>query len=64
VPNEGPPNAWSDGDAYDAYVGRLSRLVARDFLSWLKVGDELRWLDVGAGTGALSFPSPVTARSP
>jgi SAM-dependent methyltransferase len=52
--NDGPPDAWSDGDAYEAYVGRWSRLVARDFLAWLAPGDGLRWLDVGAGTGALS----------
>jgi SAM-dependent methyltransferase len=28
--------------------------VAREFLLWLAAGDDLRWLDVGAGTGALS----------
>lgn len=26
---------WADGEAYEAYVGRWSRLVARDFLRLL-----------------------------
>lgn len=45
---------WADGDAYELYVGRWSRLVARHFLRWLDAGPRLRWLDVGCGTGALS----------
>ena len=45
---------WASGDAYEPYVGRWSRLVARDFLAWLAVPAESRWLDVGCGTGALS----------
>ena len=52
--SERPADTWSNGDAYEAYVGRWSRLIARDFLSWLGPSDRLRWLDVGAGTGALS----------
>jgi SAM-dependent methyltransferase len=52
---------WSDGDAYEAYVGRWSRLVARRFLSWLAPGDHLRWLDVGSGTGALSTVIAATS---
>jgi SAM-dependent methyltransferase len=34
-------------------VGGWSRLVAREFVSWLAV-DGGRWLDVGCGTGALT----------
>ena len=45
---------WADGDAYELYVGRWSRLVARDFLTWVGAGPGRRWLDVGCGTGALS----------
>jgi SAM-dependent methyltransferase len=45
---------WASGAAYEAYVGRWSRLVAREFLSWLNVPAGKRWLDVGCGTGALS----------
>jgi SAM-dependent methyltransferase len=45
---------WGSGNAYEPYVGRWSRLVARRFLGWLGVPDGGRWLDVGCGTGALS----------
>jgi SAM-dependent methyltransferase len=45
---------WNAGDAYEPYVGRWSRLVAADFLDWLPVPANARWLDVGCGTGALS----------
>jgi len=45
---------WSSGDAYEAYVGRWSRPVAREFLAWLGVSYGGRWLDVGCGTGALT----------
>jgi SAM-dependent methyltransferase len=51
---ERPADTWSDGSAYEAYVGRWSRHVAADFVAWLGGGPQLRWLDVGAGTGALS----------
>lgn len=45
---------WSGGIPYEQYVGRWSRLVAREFVDWLAVTDGLRWLDVGCGTGALT----------
>ncbi|MGW3606009.1 class I SAM-dependent methyltransferase [Micromonospora sp. NPDC005161] len=45
---------WADGDAYEAYVGRWSRLVAADFLRGLDVPPGRHWLDVGCGTGALT----------
>ena len=58
---------WASGAAYEPYVGRWSRLVAREILAWLAVPPEGRWLDVGCGTGALSAtilaaagPSTVT----
>jgi SAM-dependent methyltransferase len=47
-------DAWEGADQYEAYVGRWSRPVARDFISWLGVPVGSRWLDVGCGTGALS----------
>ena len=45
---------WASGVAYEPYVGRWSRPVAREFLNWLNVSAQSRWLDVGCGTGALS----------
>jgi SAM-dependent methyltransferase len=45
---------WAAGDAYEPYVGRWSRLVARQFLDWLAVPARCSWLDIGCGTGALS----------
>lgn len=45
---------WASGDAYEPYVGRWSRLVAAEFLDWLNVPVQRRWLDVGCGTGALT----------
>lgn len=47
-------DVWALGDAYEPYVGRWSRLVAREFLEWLAVKPGQRWLDVGCGTGALT----------
>ena len=44
---------WTSGDSYERYVGRWSRLVARDFIAWLDLPPQLRWLDVGCGTAAL-----------
>lgn len=45
---------WASGAAYDPYMGRWSRRVAAEFVAWLGVPPESRWLDVGCGTGALS----------
>jgi SAM-dependent methyltransferase len=46
-------DVWASGDAYEPYVGRWSRLVARQFVAWLGVPADRGWLDVGCGTGAL-----------
>ncbi len=55
-PGQAIPQAdkWDSGATYEAYVGRWSRPVAREFLDWLHVPPASRWLDVGCGTGALS----------
>ena len=42
---------WGSGDAYEQYVGRWSRPVAREFLEWLNVEPGLRWGDVGLWDG-------------
>lgn len=47
-------DVWASGDEYEPYIGRWSRLVAREFLAWLGAPPNSRWLDVGCGTGALS----------
>jgi SAM-dependent methyltransferase len=47
-------DAWQAGDSYDAYMGRWSRVVAPRFLDWLVPAQDLDWLEVGCGTGALS----------
>ena len=46
-------DTWESGSPYEQYVGRWSRRVAPQFLSWLNVPPGRRWLDVGCGTGAL-----------
>jgi ubiquinone/menaquinone biosynthesis C-methylase UbiE len=58
---------WAAGDAYEPYVGRWSRLVARELLRWLALPPGSAWLDVGCGTGALSqtileFASPGSVK--
>jgi SAM-dependent methyltransferase len=45
---------WAGGSAYEDYMGRWSRLVAREFVTWLPIAPFGRWLDVGCGTGALT----------
>lgn len=46
--------AWAQGDAYEAYIGRWSRRVAAEFVDWLGVPPQREWLDVGCGPGALT----------
>jgi hypothetical protein len=48
-----PKDVWASGDAYEPYVGRWSRLIARQFIAWLRVPPDKTWLDVGCGTGSL-----------
>lgn len=50
----GASDVWASGDAYEPYIGRWSRLVAREFLAWIAAPPGSRWLDVGCGTGALT----------
>ena len=47
-------SVWASGGAYEPYVGRWSRLVAREFVEWLGIPPAASWLDVGCGTGALT----------
>jgi len=50
--NEKPDN-WNNGDPYEYFMGRWSKLMAVEFITWLTPGKNLSWLDVGCGTGAL-----------
>jgi SAM-dependent methyltransferase len=45
---------WNDANLYESYVGRWSRLVGSKFIGWINQNDNLTWLDVGCGTGALT----------
>ena len=54
MPDGVPRDAWTDGSAYESYVGRWSRGIARRFLRWIAVPPGAVWLDFGCGTGALS----------
>ena len=49
-----PKDTWSAGKLYEPYMGRWSRLVAKEFLAWLQVRPDADWLDVGCGTGAIT----------
>jgi SAM-dependent methyltransferase len=49
-----PLETWNSADAYEQWVGRWSRSVAREFIRWLAVSTQLTWADIGCGTGALA----------
>jgi SAM-dependent methyltransferase len=53
-PKPKPNDRWSAGDAYELYMGRWSRQLARVFLDWLRPEPAGHWLEVGCGTGALT----------
>jgi SAM-dependent methyltransferase len=48
------PALFSDGKAYERFMGRWSRLAGDQFLDWLALPKDLRWLDVGCGNGAFT----------
>jgi SAM-dependent methyltransferase len=45
---------FDDGDAYEDFMGKWSRLAGDAFLDWLSPATGLRWLDVGCGNGAFT----------
>ena len=49
-----PGDRWVTGDAYEAFMGRWSRPLARLFVEWLRPQPLADWLEVGCGTGALT----------
>jgi SAM-dependent methyltransferase len=69
--NQQLSDTWERGNPYEQYVGRWSRRVAPEFLSWLRIPAGRKWLDMGCGTGALCAaivdccsPSSVTGVEP
>lgn len=50
----GLQDVWATGDAYQRYMGRWSRLVARQFIPWLNRPPGACWLDIGCGAGAVT----------
>jgi len=48
------PIRFTDGAAYDRFMGVWSRLAGQDFLDWIAPQPGLRWLDVGCGNGAFT----------
>jgi len=66
-----PKITFTDGEAYDRFMGRWSVAVGRQFLDWLAPPKAARWLDVGCGTGVFTqliteqcAPSAVAAVDP
>jgi SAM-dependent methyltransferase len=51
--SESAMETWGTGISYERYVGRWSRGIALEFLTWLELPSDQIWGDVGCGTGAL-----------
>ena len=47
-------DSWTVGSAYEDFMGRWSRCLATQFVSWLCIPPGVHWLDVGCGTGSLA----------
>jgi len=48
-------------DVYDSYVGRWSRKLAQPFMDFAGLADRERVLEIGCGTGSLTFAMPARA---
>lgn len=62
---------WAAASTYEHFMGRWSRILAREFLGWLNAPPRQHWLELGCGTGALTTairtseePASVTACDP
>jgi SAM-dependent methyltransferase len=47
-------DSWAAGSLYEDFMGRWSRRLATQFVSWLHIPRGVHWLDVGCGTGSLA----------
>jgi hypothetical protein len=51
---------FSDGTAYEQFMGRWTRAIGTIFLDWLAPPIDARWLDIGCGqTAVLRYRSRV-----
>lgn len=48
------PTRFTDGEAYESFMGRWSRLAGGTFLDWLDLAPGMELLDVGCGNGAFT----------
>jgi ubiquinone/menaquinone biosynthesis C-methylase UbiE len=62
---------FTDGAAYEQLMGRWSRRVGDVFVQWIGAPPNLRWLDIGCGTGVFTeqvvrdcAPAAVTGIDP
>src|SRR5262249_37891502 len=51
----GKKEKWTSGDAYEIWMARWSRMLARLLLEWIEVPPGAVWLDLCCGTGILSM---------
>ena len=56
-----PSVKFSNAEAYENYMGRWSRLFARRFADFVGIADGDRLLDVGCGTGSLTYTLAASA---
>jgi len=52
--DERSTDLWESASAYERFMGRWSRELAREFVLWLDIPPGRHWLEVGCGTGALT----------
>jgi SAM-dependent methyltransferase len=45
---------FTDGAAYEQLMGRWSRRVGEVFIGWIEPPPDLKWLDIGCGTGVFT----------
>lgn len=64
-------DSWTGASAYEQFMGRWSRKLARALVLWLDIPPGRDWLEIGCGTGALtaqiceiSHPASVVATDP
>jgi ubiquinone/menaquinone biosynthesis C-methylase UbiE len=65
------PIQFTDGKAYETFMGRWSKIAAQKFLPWVNPPKGLNWIDVGCGNGAFTeelvayaVPASVTGVDP